>query len=56
MKQLMQYFKEPSNDADHRQARVWRAYMIACLLDVKATDKVRFYNENGIAYREAMYQ
>jgi hypothetical protein len=43
------------NDADHRQARVFRSYLIASLLGGDTRD-VRFFDANGICFRHAMFQ
>lgn len=42
------------NDMDHRQARVFRAYLIASLLGGNCQD-VRFFDANGICFRTAMF-
>ena len=36
MEQLVTYCKQTSNDMDHRQARILRAYLITSLLGARA--------------------
>ena len=56
MPELINYCAERSNNADHRQARVFKSYIIASLLNVDYSVSVRFFREDGVCYREAMFQ
>lgn len=59
MEALVRYCAERGpkmNDADHRQARVLRSYLIASLLNVQPTDTMTFTNEHGTMYRVASYR
>ena len=55
MEQLVNFCNEANNDADHRQARVFRSFLIASLLRGDTRD-VRFYDEQGIWYRHASFK
>jgi hypothetical protein len=54
MANLVKYCRESNNDTDHRQARIFRAYLIAILLNGDTSD-VRFYNANGLCFRIASF-
>ena len=52
--ELVRYCNEDNNDADHRQARVLRVFLIASLLGGDTGD-VRFYDRQGVWYRHASF-
>ena len=54
MLELVTYCDESNNDADHRQARVLRRWLIDQLLGGDTSD-VRFYTDGGIWYRHANF-
>ena len=54
MRDLINYCNESNNDADHRQARRLRIYLIATLLGGDVND-VRFYDANGNWYRHSSF-
>lgn len=55
MTELVNYCAEPSNDMNHRQARVFKSYIIASLLGIDYNTEVRFFKEE-VCYRVAMFQ
>lgn len=54
MSELYNFCREHSNDVEHRQARKFLSYLISILLGGDCND-VRFYNDDGVCFRHAMF-
>lgn len=54
MNELVQYCNQPTNHIDVRQARIFRTYLIASLMNLSGVDTVRVYR-NGACYRESSF-